>query len=393
MAQTKTDKVGRGKRKQVKAAPKKRLPSVSLIVTARGKEPLLRQTIEHAIKEAGRKIEVILVDNGLETVPELPKTVKIITEHELLGVGIARDVGIEQATGSVIVLIDAHVRLDADWAVHVGECYGRPEWARSVGCGTVGGLNADFTIDEGQPIRTGAALTWLHTANGGDRRPLVGIWADQKAGERCASIMGAYYTIARQWYYDIGRPLALLRAWGCDEEILTLASYLSGGDCRMLPAECRGWHWYSRPEGAVPYSTEELRQVRNVRAMIPMLFPFTAEERDVMRDHMDRHRMPEFETAEQRAFARRYVAKRAELERYLREWCPTWVEWRNGQPRQRPQPLKPMKHDRCDQCDAYGSFRVTYTRGNITRYRCNRCGRAAWRFNDLERLNYGHLND
>jgi hypothetical protein len=64
--------------------------------------------------------------------------------------------------------------------------------------------------------------------------------------------MGACYCLRRDWYFQIGSPLAIFEAWGGDEEILSVATWMMGGRVWLLPVTC-GHIWAApraRPEAA-----------------------------------------------------------------------------------------------------------------------------------------------
>ena len=187
----------------------KKKPSIkSAIVCAyHPKEPDLNQTTKSAMKSAGVGAKYYAVQDRDDTGP-----------------GRNRHRGIEAATDAdVIVIIDAHMRFQGDVLARMIK-----QAAAS------GGLlvpychnNETLSLDD-QPY-AGARMVWGSQDDDIRQRcALVAKWAkDQKAGPRTA-VMGACYAFRRDWYYAVGQPLSILDGWGCDEELLSIACWMSG---------------------------------------------------------------------------------------------------------------------------------------------------------------------
>ena len=121
-----------------------------------------------------------------------------------------------------IILIDAHMRFQgsvlADMAAHLS---------------AQGGLIVPYCYGlEGETIRMdqqycGARMVY-RAQDGSERTALAAKWSkDRKPGVRGA-VMGACYGFRREWYMSAGQPLAALPGWGGDEEILSIAAWISG---------------------------------------------------------------------------------------------------------------------------------------------------------------------
>lgn len=369
-------------------------PRVSLIVPVRGNETLLLQTVERAQASAGCAVEIIIVNNGYSgPVPEADPMLKILGFDEP-GCGAARHAGIMEATAPVICLIDSHVRLGDKWAWHVSNWHRQKGGGRLVGNGRVGRLCADTFMPESDDIGyLGADLKWTDTSS--NKRVLVGRWrADVAPGDELGCLMGAYYTFGRKWYSEIGQPLRLLKSWGGDEEILSLATWLSGGRCVSLPDQCVAWHHFGRPKDQIRYHRNEYDEVALNRAQLANLFPFSERERQHLATFLGWHKIPDRSGSEFVEFRELYKDRRKELEAYLSKWVLGWVDWRReARPQlKRPQPLKPNPVDVCDQCGAVNSFRAYSTDVELIRYVCRGCRRTAWRRRGISRLNYGSAN-
>lgn len=198
-----------------------------------------------------------------------------VKDRDDTGPGRNRHKGIEAAQDAeVIVIIDAHMRFKgnalAKMANHVA---------------ANGGLlvpychnNETLTMDD-QPY-AGARMVWGSQDDDIKQRcALVAKWAkDQKPGPRTA-VMGACYAFRRDWYYAVGQPLSILDGWGCDEELLSVACWMSGHMPILIDAHVA--HLYrARPPWQVQPNANA-KVTTNRRRMIAALVP----------DESDRHQL------------------------------------------------------------------------------------------------------
>lgn len=411
-------------------AKRRQNESVALVIPVRGVEPMLQQTIDSAIEQAGTcAAEIIVVDNGLTQEPPDMRGSGRVIKATIPGTSFARHVGVLAATSSIVVTIDAHMLLGKFWADNLREQFDCSDWARSVCCGMVGHLGADFLPIEG-PFYRGAKLNLFDTSDG--RRVLPPRWcAANKPGKKIGAIMGAFYVFKRDWYEKIGAPWRLNRSWGCDEEIISLASWLSGGDCRLLPDDLTAWHYF-RDKPIIPYAPQERYMQEANRDRLLRLFPFddglVAAAGAFLGRPVDMGL-----SVEDAAFSSLYAGHAEKLGAHLANWCTGYAAWMergeiekpepsayaldaalaakipharilDRQPptpatpapavdRAMPQALDPLPVDRCDQCDAKDSFRVVKTESRVRRYECTKCGRAAWRPREGASLNFSIRND
>ena len=184
-------------------------------------EPDLQPTLDDAARSAGKGCKVFAVE-----------------DRDQSGPGMNRDRGIMAASSSdVVVVIDAHMRFQGDVISRmVAECR------------KTGGLINCFCHHSDQPysfdgnLYAGARMVWRNKV-GNIFLPLVAQWFNTattkgkiKDGKRTA-VMGACYAFPREWYIEAGQPLAILNGWGCDEESLSIAAWLSG-----IPIMCYEGH-------------------------------------------------------------------------------------------------------------------------------------------------------
>jgi len=352
-------------------------------------------TIDRAIKSAGCPIEVIVVDNGFEGPKPAGRGVRVL-RLPTQGSSTARHAGVMAASTGLIVTIDAHVYLGNGWAMNIVETFNADAWARTVACGNVGTMRPDtFAPDDNGKHYSGARINWLDTS--AEPRHLVARWHDGTPGRQIGAVMGAFYAFRRHWYtHGMGRPWAVNLSWGCDEEIISIASYLSGGDCRLLPSDCTAWHRFAT--NAPEYTTAEKAEIINNRLRLLTVFPFSAREINAVMEFIGYPSGRVSMDGIAQGFAAFYADKRPELERYLHRWVTGYREWQeanpvnsleeattHAEPAPTPPPPLPPQHlaahpvDVCVQCDAIDSFVVTKVYTTFRRYKCKKCGKTAWR--------------
>jgi hypothetical protein len=184
---------------------------LAIVVPYRKEETDLQATLDAAAESAGAGAVIYAVEDKDHTGP-----------------GHNRHRGIEAATDAeVIVTIDAHMRFRGDVLRRL-----------ALGVEGHGGLMVPFchhnsTCSFVDAVKTGenyyAGARMVYRNQDGDRRvALCAKWArDTKAGPRGA-VMGACYAFRRDWYMEIGQPMAMLAGWGCEEEALSIAAWMSG---------------------------------------------------------------------------------------------------------------------------------------------------------------------
>lgn len=98
------------------------MPKVSLIIPVYNFEEFISSTLESAFNQTYRNLEIIVVndgskDNSAHVVAELQKSHEnlILINQENMGVSVARNRGIEEATGEFIVFSDADDLLNEDY--------------------------------------------------------------------------------------------------------------------------------------------------------------------------------------------------------------------------------------------------------------------------------------
>lgn len=192
--------------KQGKKKAKEDVKTAVVIAWRKG-ETDLEATIESATKAAGANTKIITVEDGVYAGP-----------------GRTRDRGIMAAgDAEVIIVADAHMRFQGKVL---------RDLSRSIQ--KRGGLAVPFCHhnEECSFVSTpyaGARIVYK-AQDGREKHALSAKWSKQTEVGKRGAVMGACYAFRRDWYMGMGRPLAALQGWGCDEEILSICSWISGFD-------------------------------------------------------------------------------------------------------------------------------------------------------------------
>jgi glycosyltransferase involved in cell wall biosynthesis len=224
---------------------------ITLVIATHNEEPAtLIKTLQSALNCAGQPVEAIVVDDASNTpaTAVIPKEllVKIITNRFRCGVGASRSIGVCHATGDYILITDSHMRFPQGWYEAAAQrIFGHTQ---TVYCATC------LDMENNRAVYRGAKL--LVCGNDlqapGKYQVFEGVWlsGDTPDDAELSCIMGASYFIHRDWFQKL-QPLRCLRSWGQDEVMMSIKSWLAGGDCRYLkPVEIAHRFW---PSKQLPY--------------------------------------------------------------------------------------------------------------------------------------------
>jgi hypothetical protein len=288
-----------------------------------------------------------------------------------------------EAGADVVCVIDAHMRFESD-VIARGVSLVRDN----------GGLIAPFchhnaACDFSGGHYAGARIVYK-AKDGKARTALCGKWArDMKAGQR-GCVMGACYLFPVSWYFDVGEPLNALAGWGCDEEALSIAAWLSGRTPFVY--EGRVAHrWRERPPWNV-MSADHAGVYASRMALIRAVVTDVSDRRDL--EEWTRSAVPEGVPSTETAAGEKFRLALLNLPRKYRQWraqvcepdeidgvqVPVSVPVDRDVERVAPRanPTIPLRGVQCPHCHAVHDpikLRVdhTYRNGN-RRHACQKCG-------------------
>lgn len=110
-------------------------PTVSVVVPARNEEEMIGGCLESILRQEPAPHEVILVDNGsTDQTGQIARSlgVKVIYQPKP-GLHIARQTGLEAATGEVVAATDADCRVEPGWIAAIEEAFSDPEVVETYG--------------------------------------------------------------------------------------------------------------------------------------------------------------------------------------------------------------------------------------------------------------------
>lgn len=221
------------------------------VVIAQRNEPELKRTIDCVLASCGDDLPQILVVNdgdqpGKKGRPR--KGVRVITPWHggAHGCQPARDAGIMAADTDCVAIIDGHMDFEAGtFATMLEHVESHP---REIVCARCCHLDMPGWNRSTYGDYSGAYLLWLD-----GRVPLSPKWRDVETPDIVPCVLGACYMFRRDRYVDaLRRPWRSGTGWGRDEEILSIANWLCGGENRVIDKRC--WHWF-RDAKHVPYDT------------------------------------------------------------------------------------------------------------------------------------------
>jgi len=245
------------------------------VCMAVNREPYLYECLSHMAQRAADKKNLccVLWSDGDPMADsfrhEIDGMAVVMGRNESqVGVGFSRHRAIMLVENGVVVVTDPHVSVPDGWDQMLRNHFAREDHARDVVCTKtrcVGDYDGLYGTAGG--VVHGGADFVLYGEDGHTFCSPVARWADYPPGE-IPCVMGGFYAFDRAWYTRIGEPLWLLRGWGCDEEMLSIGSWLCGGRVVMLDAMVS--HLI---RAATPAPTSFVLESIVNRMRLPMLLP------------------------------------------------------------------------------------------------------------------------
>jgi glycosyltransferase involved in cell wall biosynthesis len=242
--------------------------SISIIIPVLNDNEEVNLTIQSIYQTSPDNIEIIVIDDASD-IPVIidDKRVKLFRFDKRKGAGQARHYGALNATSKHLLFIDAHMRFDIKWFENaINRIVSTP---KILWCGACLGLDAkNMDINKPQGIYTGADLVLYADKN---KTIFDGVWRPEikdKDDYEISCVMGACYFIHKDWYFHI-KGLEQTMMWGSEEPILSIKTWLAGGEVRLMKSVRLGHKF----RNSSPYSTNVSHIHYNKLAYMYMLFP------------------------------------------------------------------------------------------------------------------------
>ena len=250
---------------------------LTLIIPFLNEGEEVENTIRSFREFGGDRMEIIVInDCSYDSYPYMERLTAIpgvtyILNRERLGVAASRDKGVSLCRTPYFLLLDAHMRAYDDlWVSEIPRLL-RENDRRILCCQTrflIRKHSGEIIVDPKSPITFGARMTFRHNQlmpgiewNKDEKDPA-------KLYERIQCVLGAgYATSCRYWDHIAG--LNGLRQYGFDEQMLSLKTWLDGGECLLLKKAVLG-HIY-REE--MPYEIRPQTMMYNALYITETLFP------------------------------------------------------------------------------------------------------------------------
>ena len=210
---------------------------LSILITVHNEYEETQKTIASIRATAGDKPEIIVIDDA----SQVPLSLKdlgchLIRNETRAGVGPSRHIAATAAGADWLLIIDCHMRFEPGWFEKtMAHIEGR---TTTLFCGSCIALSpGQMDIRKATEAYHGATINFY----GPDKhhpeknQVLEGVWLKDREGDDypIPCVMGASYVLSRDWFFHIG-GLRMLRQWGGDEVLLSLKTWLAGGDVRMM---------------------------------------------------------------------------------------------------------------------------------------------------------------
>lgn len=218
--------------------------NLSIVIATVNDQEETYETIKSIRATAGDEPEIVLVDDCSGTPLagdwrfENWKNLQLISNRWRCGCGPSRHIGALHAKGEWLLFTDSHMRFTERW--YQEWCNRKYKYSDTIFCACCLGLDED-NMDVTHPNAEYHGATF--NFHGPDRnkkgqtQTLECVWLPKEQwpanNDTIPAIMGACYFVSRAWFLHLD-ALRFLRSWGGDELMLSMKSWLAGGEVRML---------------------------------------------------------------------------------------------------------------------------------------------------------------
>lgn len=251
------------------------MSGISILIASLN-DPDISNTIASIYATTGGRAEVVVVDDNSKVPVTNPPNcyAKIMRNKFRMGCGASRHIAAIHATQEYLLIVDSHMRFVPGWYdAAIERIKDRP---KTLHCAAMVGIDAsNMDLNNPQALYYGGMLNVFgkDRNNAFRNQILEAVWADEQAGDdyEIPCVLGACYFIPREWFLHIG-GLQGIRAWGSDEELLSIKTWLAGGEVRLAKT-IRIAHKFRLKTEKVPFSTPHQFRVYNKLFCIHTLLP------------------------------------------------------------------------------------------------------------------------
>lgn len=227
--------------------------SIVILFLNEGSE--VRKTVQSIIDSITCRddIEIILLDDASDDNYNYKQiaadyNARYIKNKIRKGTGLSRNLGVIYSTSNNVLMLDAHMRcFDIDWHTQVIQditCNPREILCYKTLAIDTNSVILDDTHGYGAYINIETLrINW----NSKD------LYENQRS-YRVPSILGAAYAVSREYWLELG-GLSGLVSYGCDEQLISIKSWVLGSGCRFVRTPIFG-HTYREIKN-VPYNISE----------------------------------------------------------------------------------------------------------------------------------------
>jgi glycosyltransferase involved in cell wall biosynthesis len=220
-------------------------PPLSIVMASCNDANQTVLTIASIRETAPEDVEIIVVDDCSATplvhYVKRDERTHLVTNAQRCGCGPSRHIGAMYASADWLLICDSHMRFEKGWFEKWEKTTLLPfQMERSVWCATCLGLDSKHMEPE-NPVSEyhGATMNFYGTDRLKLNAPMQvfeAVWLpkseEPEDGAEIPAVMGAAYFVSRDWFLHLS-PTRYLRTWGCDEQMISMKSWLAGGSVRM----------------------------------------------------------------------------------------------------------------------------------------------------------------
>lgn len=250
---------------------------LTLIIPFLNEGPEVARTVRSFMAHAAGRADVIVInDASYDSYPYMRELTAIpgvtyVLNRTRLGVAASRDKGVALCRTPYFLLLDAHMRAyDDSWLTAIPALL-RENDRRILCCQTrclMRAKSGKVIVNTSAPTAYGARFIFSskHLMPGLD---WVTSEHDAKSDtEPIQAVLGAAYASSTRYWTQLG-GLRGLRQFGCDEQLISLKTWLDGGECRLVKKAIVGHIYRER----MPYAVKPHMLMYNSLLISESLFP------------------------------------------------------------------------------------------------------------------------
>lgn len=248
---------------------------ITFVIAAYNDTQTLIETLDNLFTTV-RGVDIIVVDDSNSIKDELDKypNLIVVRNEQRIGVGQSLDKGVRMAKSEIVFIMGCDIRFSGNW---FNRFYRKvKENPKSIVSTVTAGLNVDRRYIKGKENHFYASHILFQVNKGNNskdplpfREFIEAKWNKKITGdvEQIGCVLGAFYGCHKSWFEKVS-SWRFHETWGNLEPILSMASYLHGGNC-LIDTQTITGHIFKSSSSTKPISNLIYNKLLNAYLYLP----------------------------------------------------------------------------------------------------------------------------